>query len=146
MTNKHLQLEFLIRDKSLPGLKSFLKKHKLNNLDKADALFVSTIYNNIPVLKHLLSLGANPADYGSAAFRNAVHLGRLEQARILLENGADIHAEEDDAIISSVEVEDIKMLELLVSFGADPHMNNDYLFRICSPDIGSWLVRQPWKR
>jgi ankyrin repeat protein len=60
----------------------------------------------------------------------SAHNGHIEIIRFLLDNGANIHADKDQALRWSVYEKHLNVIELLLERGADVHINNDELLRI----------------
>jgi ankyrin repeat protein len=63
---------------------------------------------------------------------NAAKNGDLENVKVLLENGADVHAENDDALLWASSNGHVEVVKLLLENGADPHAKNDAALRWAS--------------
>ena len=106
------------------------------------ALHYAVYYGNIPIIMTLLKYHAkvNVADFtGKTALFIAVWKGNTDIIRLLLENNADVNATTKVNFYPGSDVEDDKVtpamyaaatgyirgLELLLNFGADPHMREN---------------------
>ena len=65
-------------------------------------------------------------------FIESVKIGNIRNINILIENGADIHADDDYAIRCSSRNGHIEVVKFLVENGADIHANNDFSLRCSS--------------
>lgn len=60
---------------------------------------------------------------------NAIGLNNFNYVKIAINNGADIHYNDDEAICKSVYTNNVDLIKFLIDNGADVHVKNDYLFR-----------------
>lgn len=70
-------------------------------------------------------------------FINAAENGYLKTARYLISLGADIHAQENQALIYAAKEGHLSMVKYLVSLGADIHAQEDEALRWSS--AGSYM-------
>ena len=61
--------------------------------------------------------------------------GDLEILRVLMEHGANIHAQDDYAIRFASEDGRTDMVKLLLKYKPDIHANSDYAIQMGNPDI-----------
>jgi ankyrin repeat protein len=64
------------------------------------------------------------------AFRSAVYLNQVEVAKFLIEQGADIHFKNDDALVLASGHGCLELTKLLLENGADVHATFDLALRV----------------
>jgi ankyrin repeat protein len=89
-------------------------------------------YKNYELVKLLLENGADVHVENDCSLRWASCCGHDKVVKILLENGADVHADDDKALRLASYYGHDKVIKLLLENGADIHSNNDYALRFAS--------------
>ncbi|MBL0388203.1 ankyrin repeat domain-containing protein [Tumebacillus sp. ITR2] len=94
-------------------------------------LFLSAIRGNVDLVTKELELGADPnytkLDNGDTPLIGSALLMRLHVVELLLANGANINAQDNDgysALIMAVSKQDLDMTKLLLDHGADPSLKS----------------------
>ena len=94
------------------------------NINRPDLVLIAIRgQNNKQGMKDRLNSGI-PPPLSIASLK-----GRSEIVRILLENGADVHIENDSPIILASDEQHIETMKLLLDAGANPHAQDDRAFR-----------------
>jgi ankyrin repeat protein len=112
-----------------------IMKHKYfiwikNSNKNLDLLFIDAIENkNIKCAKKLLENGANIHKNDDYALRLSSQHGYIDVVKFLIENGADIHANNDDALIESSTHGRIDVVKFLVENGSNIHADDDLALR-----------------
>ena len=83
----------------------------------------------LKTVKLLLDRGADVHADNDNALRSAAENGQLESVRLLLDRGADIHVQNDTALRWAAEHGHSKIVALLLDRGADIHADNDIAVR-----------------
>ena len=115
--------------------------NKLKNLNQALIFGAehSINYNNcgcsdsycyIEFIGICLDNGANIHYNNDEAFLTAAYNDNFKLVQFLLKKGADVHAQDDDAIWRAAECNQMDLFELLLAAGADVHANNDLALRM----------------
>ena len=86
----------------------------------------------VKVIEELLDEGADIHVDNDHALRSASRNGRLETVKLLLDRGANIHAGDDEALCSASENGHYKTVKLLLDRGADIHACDDLAIRSAS--------------
>lgn len=120
-----------------------------------DGLNVSIMWNRYEIAKYLLEIGTNLnfehaalhgkngcrlhylkllIQYGcccdfSSLLILASFYGYLDTVKFLVENGADVHMDNDKAFRNAVIRSNLDVAEYLIQFGMDIHMDDEYLLR-----------------
>lgn len=92
-----------------------------------EALQRVCIFGRIKIAKLLLENGADIHDKDDKALRESCREGHTEITKLLLENGADIHALNDMALWNASCRGHIEIVKLLLENGANVHAYNDIL-------------------
>ncbi len=79
---------------------------------------------NLAIVKYLESLGIYDADYTNQ-LDNAIFHGHLDLIEYLLENGADVHAENDDTLLTAIGLGKLDIVKYLVEHGANIYVDGD---------------------
>jgi ankyrin repeat protein len=91
-----------------------------------ETLLMIAVQNNwFELVKLLLDNGADVHAQDDDALLQAVHNHNIPIARLLLDNGADVSARDEDPLSFATESEDLDMVKLLVDRGADIHLEVD---------------------
>jgi len=95
-----------------------------------DRDFIEAVGNGYEArVLELLDLGGkylHPNFGGDRPFRTAASMGYISIARLLLEReNADVHASNDQALISAVKENNFGMVQLLIDHGADVRADNN---------------------
>ena len=93
------------------------------------ALRYSALYGHLDIVKYLIDNGANLHDENDCALRFSAEHGHLSIVKYLIENGADIHANDDYALKLSAQCGYLNVVEYLIENGANIHAGNDYPLR-----------------
>lgn len=124
------------------------------HVDNEDPLRCSALFKKLNVMKYLIKKGANvnacEESDGSSYYPHycnalnwAIYGGDIEVVQYLVEHGADIHANNEDALISCIDdchhesdcyVETdgdchYEIMKYLLNIGADIHARDDYALR-----------------
>ena len=83
----------------------------------------------LDVVKYLVENGADIHAQDDCALRWSAERGHLEVVRLLLENGADVHTRNNYALGWSAYYGNFEVVRLLLENGADVHANDDYALR-----------------
>jgi ankyrin repeat protein len=62
----------------------------------------------------------------------AVDKNNINEVKLLLENGADVHEMHDDALRRSSQLGHLEIVKLLLEYGADVHVFSDYAIKHAS--------------
>ena len=101
--------------------------------DKVNELLEFSIENNILSLAKLsIELGADIHAQDDDALCWASEFGHTEIVKLLLDRGADIHAQNDWVLRWASENGHTETVKLLLDRGADIHADNDYAFHCAS--------------
>jgi ankyrin repeat protein len=93
-------------------------------------------------IKYLVSCGVNVAKgvNMSDELVDAAEHGNLQRVKQLLNGGADIHYDEDNAIYYAAINDRLDVVKYLVTQGADIHVGNEITLRSCARDGQSEMV------
>ena len=144
--------EFSIKTENLELLIYSLKYNFITN---DEALILASEYIKINVIKYLVKNGATTNSHfknnealklayengcleiatilvknsfftsNHEALIQASQYGNIEAVKYLVENGADVHADDDKALIFASKNGNIEVVKYLVEYGSDIHANND---------------------
>ena len=90
-----------------------------------EALISMATEGYIPVIEHLLNIGADIHADEDAALFAAVKGSRSETIKYLLQKGADINAQDGSIVLHAVMFADVDIVQFLVEHNADQHYGND---------------------
>ena len=76
-------------------------------------------------VKYALDNGADVHVENDKALREAVYDGNYDLVKLLLDHGADVHVRNNEPLIHAVDLSFVKIAKLLLDYGADIHINND---------------------
>ena len=111
------------------GCSYLAMKIMLNNNDSIDNINKQFIkasrYGYLPVVKLLIDLGANIHINDDSAIIWASSNGHLSIVELLINSGANIHAQNNQAIICASCQGYLSIVKLLIESGADIHVQND---------------------
>ena len=103
------------------------------NQKELNEKLIETVGNrNLPLMKYLVEQGANIHYNNDEALRWASNNGYLEVVKYLVEQGVDIHAADDYALSNAVYGGHLEVLKYLVEQGADIHARNDWALKNAS--------------
>lgn len=105
------------------------KKQNINQDELNSALVNQCELGRTEIVKLLLANGADIHAENDWALRNAVGKGHIEIVKLLIEHGADVHAEEDNALFRAVYWERTEIVKLLITSGANVHVDDEYVLR-----------------
>ena len=95
-----------------------------------DQLIEASKHGDLEKVKELVENGADIHAQDDHALCWSANNGQLDVVKYLVENGADIHAYNDDALRLSAEKSNIDLVKYLVENGANIHADNDYALRL----------------
>lgn len=94
-------------------------------------LLIGSVYDDRPELvSFFLEHGADVHHQNDSALVSAAEEGYINIVKILLNYGANVHARNDEALIHAILNNDQPMVELLLKAGANPHAQNDEPLRL----------------
>ena len=85
---------------------------------------VNVNYFDLEQLKEFVSTNP-PIDEISNILVYAAHSGCIDAVTILLDSGANVHAQDDSALKFSAYAGNVDVVKILLEAGADPHVDND---------------------
>ncbi len=94
-----------------------------------DSLIKMAESGDLRRIRYLVENGADTHAKNDEALRVAAENGHLEVVKYLVETGADIHAEDDYAVTSAAGKGHLDIVKYLVENGADIHAKNDETLR-----------------
>jgi len=97
-----------------------------------NALVKASEKGYLPIVEYLINNGADIYSDGDEALRVASKNGNRAVVRYLAMKGANIHAYGENALKHASENGHLPVVQYLVENGADIHSENDYAFRIAS--------------
>lgn len=92
--------------------------------------------------KNAIQNGANIHFNEDAALRIAVSEGHLEVVKFLITNGATVSAKSNEALCTSANSGNLGMVKMLVENGADIHSRNNCAFTTKYNDINTYISSQ----
>ena len=111
-------------------------KIMLNNnesIDNINKQFIkASKYGYLHIIKLLINLGADIRAQNNQAIIYASRGGHLPIVKLLIELGADIHAQDNDAIIDASNRGHLDVVKLLIDSGADVHAQNNQAIILAS--------------
>jgi len=114
---------------------------KLRKMEPKGVLFYASQQGYLELVESMLdNVKVNIHVDHDHALRDGAKYGQLAVVKLLLNRGADVHANNDKALISAVkyshrlhhEDDALAVVELLLAQGADLHVNDDEALRIAS--------------
>jgi ankyrin repeat protein len=110
---------------------NFIKQYKIlkDNKGRNDLLLNSSLSGELALVIWSLNIGANVHAEEDYALISASAKGHLEIVKYLVEAGADIHAENDKALIWASDSGHLETVKYLVEAGADIHTQDNYALR-----------------
>ena len=117
-------------DGDLEIVKFFIKNGVSTDV-KSDALISSCTQNDnriIEIIKILIENGADIHAEEDQSFINACEYCNIEIIKLLIQYGANIHAQNDKALINACYYDDIETVKLLIENGANIHAQEDQAF------------------
>ena len=85
--------------------------------------------SNVETIKMLIEAGAEVHADDDCALRHSANNGHLEVVKYLIEKGADIHANNDSALRYSAYNGHLEVVKYLIEKGADVHTEKNYALR-----------------
>ena len=92
-------------------------------------------------VKILLDAGANVHANSDEALRNATWHGHTEVVKLLLEAGADVHAWNDQALENASRKGNIELVKILLDAGANVHAENNKALNWASYNHHSEIIK-----
>jgi hypothetical protein len=96
---------------------------------------------DVESVKLALENGADVHAENDSALRWASRYGHIEVVKLLLEHGADVHAENDSALQLASRYGHAEIVKLLLEYGADVHAENDSALRWASENGYTEIVK-----
>ena len=93
-------------------------------------LIKSAINGNLEEVRSLVERGANIHAQDDEALKSSAAKGHLNVVKYLLERGADIHAQDDKALIESAAKGHLDIVKYLIESGAHIHAQDDYALKL----------------
>lgn len=109
-----------------------LLKSLLDNNNKNRILIAAANNGMIEVVKLLISEGADIHAIDDISLRWAIDSGHLKVVELLINEGANIHANYNEALISAVENGHLEIVKLLIDKGVDIHANEEEALQIAA--------------
>ncbi|AQN68743.1 ankyrin repeat protein [Saudi moumouvirus] len=110
---------------------------------KSDIIRLVSYFGNYELVKCLMHFEIDPED-GECVLKCASSSGELEVVKYLVENGIDIHADNDSALALASDRGHLEVVKYLVESGANIHADKDYALRWASRcgylDVVQYLV------
>ncbi len=114
----------------------------INEVNNRWPIVEASIYGNVDVVKYLLEHGANLHFQEDLAFRVACVFGQLEMAQFLFgQEGVDVHASNEDALIGAAENEQIEIVRWLLEMGANLHARDGMALTVAADSNSVTMVR-----
>lgn len=122
----------------------FLLAHGANlHANSDEPLYLACIYNKEDVARFLLKAGANPNARDEGQFgilATVASRGILPMCKLLLEHGANLHAEDDWAVRWSATNNQIAVVRFLIESGANWRACNDWVWRFAHANKHEELI------
>jgi ankyrin repeat protein len=100
--------------------------------DLDKGLSLASEKGHLEVVKYLFENGADIHAKNDEALIWASMNGHLEVVKFLVKNGADIHSNEDEALIYASTKGHLNIVKYLIGNGANIHVHDDYPLRLAS--------------
>jgi ankyrin repeat protein len=97
--------------------------------DKETLLLTSILAGHLHIVKHLIEIGADIHANNNEALCQSAAFGHLDIVKYLIESGADIHVNNDMALRMSSKYGFLEIVKYLVEKGADIHAENDWALK-----------------
>ena len=133
--------EALLSFKAIFGKKATIKRvvYRLQNPGKKDKYaedyegWLGWLMSETPKLTiALLKAGADVHANEDEALRYAAENGYTEIVKILLKAGADVHADDDEALCLAIGGGHTEIVKILLEADTDVHADNDYALRLAA--------------
>jgi len=122
----------VILHEPLMSLVEFIDIAVKNDIQYHTAFCWACENNYLDVVECLIKNGANIHAQNDEALRYASENGHLAVVKLLIYNGCDIHANDEYALIGASVNGHLEIVEYLISNGADIHAQNDWALRWAS--------------
>lgn len=109
----------------LTGNLNLIQEMTLTDVNTEQALIYASQNGHLEIIKHLVENGSDIHVQEDKAVRMASSNGHLEVVKYLIEKGADIHARNNDALKWAAIKNHFKIVKYLIEQGADIHADND---------------------
>ena len=108
---------------------------------KAHAIVLKNIRPiwTVDTFKYFIEEGINIHADDDWALISAAFNGYLEVVRYLIDNGANIHARNDDALRCAAQNGHLEVVQYLIDKGADIHADDDYAFKYGTAEVITYL-------
>ena len=104
----------------------------ITRFDTNQLFLTASKKGHLEIVKLLIQNGADIHAENDYALRWASQEGHIEVVTFLIQNGADIHAENEYALRWSSENGHLEIVKILIQKGADIHANDDQALRWAS--------------
>ena len=139
-TDLHNILNFVDYGTQLYEVVPLGKVVKVNDKYKAHALNMTFICEgHLEIVKYLVDNGADVHANDDEALRWAASNGYLEVVEYLVDNGADIHANNDGALMWATLNGRLEVVKYLVENGADIHADDDWTLRAATGNVKEYF-------
>lgn len=114
-------------------LKHDINPSKISKNKKMDTL-ISNLNSYRKILNKKIKIGSSIKKYVKYTedinedFIKAIKVGNMKNIIILIKNGANIHYENENALIDSIRYNRLDIVKVLIENGSDIHIDNDYPF------------------
>ena len=100
-----------------------------------DKALIEAVYDgDLKTIKYLIEQGADIHAQNDQSLKYSAKNENLEIIKYFIEQGADIHAQNDKALIEAAHKGKLEIVEYFVEQGSDIHVHDDYI-KINFPDI-----------
>lgn len=118
----------------------------LGDTHTTSALQQAAYKGHVEITKFLLEIHRQRGEFPekdllSDILGNVAEHGHFEVAKLMLENGADVHYDSDIALRSASDNGEIEIVKLLLQYGADVHAENDEALRSASGNGETEIVK-----
>ena len=123
---------------NLDVIKLFVERGLDVKSKDSEIIFKAAIANgNIELLRYLKTLGV---DLSKAKLGGAVHGNHLDVIKYLVKEGADIHADHENALRRAAYNGNLDIVKYLVEKGANPHIDDDVIIKAAASKEGNQEV------
>ena len=136
----HNILNFLEYGTQLYEVVPIGKVIEVNDKYKAHILDMTFICEGrLEIIKYLVDNGADIHANDEYDLRRAAANGRLEVVKYLVDNGADIHANDDGALRWAAENGRLEVVKYLIDNGADIHARGDCALNFAAKNVREYF-------
>lgn len=133
-------LQTMVLCRNLAAVTTLLERGTDVNFNDTRALQLAAINNDAPMIRKLFEFGADVRTVGCNTFMWCAYDGKLEIVDIFFKNGVTMNDGVGRSLAFSIENNNLKMTELLLENGADIHYNNESIFRHLSANFNERMA------